>query len=50
MISSIVFDEEMGHLKVSDIRKMVNHLQPFIEDNEEDEAEEKEEDLNRFIL
>lgn len=43
---SIIFDDDLGHLKLSDVRGMVSHLKDFLEDEEE----EAEEDPSRFIL
>ena len=44
---SIIFDDDLGHLKLSDVRGMVSHLQHFLTEEEEAESEE---DLHRFIL
>lgn len=43
---SIIFDDDLGHLKLSDVRGMISHLKNFLED-EEDETEE---DPYRFII
>lgn len=45
---NMMFDEDLEHLKVKDIRQMFGHLKLFAQDDEEEE--ELSEDLNRYVL
>lgn len=49
LFANIISDDELAHLKVKDVKKMMFHFEAFL--NEEDEVEEAaEDDLNRYIL